>query len=574
MSKNNHSHPSRDLLSNIIDEAASYTTLEKIESLVENMDDLSNLPVEPLYRALKSMPTDKVAEVMHKFSQEQKAAFWDLDLWVKDDLDIEHFEFWTQVYGLIKDEDLVLEFMKASSTLLYLKGRYNIWTFDLEDPMYPDHDNYFLTDDQLLLFEYDATCSDVDEVQAMIRIIYSILGVEEAYAHLFKMVADSFLEFKEEEFNFKKGRLADFGFVDYYDALAFIATFSNTSLINKFINNKIISTPTTSSVGQMQSVNPSGVMAFAQKKSDLHDELLKIEDEKRSQFLSFNFIRLINGSFTINNSFKASQLEMAKLSKMTLQYLELGLDYIKNVLNIATTDTALFELFDFTEIYKVGLSLIKIEQKKIKNIYESSLGIADDNVFLGAILNDFYENSFDDLVSFKSFGLPTASLGGKLVTLSLYQKWQETSVTFLNLMPFIDKFYSLWESLKQEGKVDDSYYCNYSLADIDFEAIILSSLINFADVDKNKDNNSQKLAITRGQFILFMQQYFDDEGNLLDIKKLEDIINQFIIAYGMQNINQIKSFLMTVVLSHLEGYEVATITDEEFKHIGGPIILA
>ena len=35
----------------------------------------------------------------------------------------------------------------SKAFILFLKARFNIWTFDIEDPQYPDHDYYFLTED-------------------------------------------------------------------------------------------------------------------------------------------------------------------------------------------------------------------------------------------------------------------------------------------------------------------------------------------------------------------------------------------------------------------------------------------
>ena len=46
---------------------------------------------------------------------------------------------------------LQYEFTKSEEFALFLKARFNMWTFDVEDPLYPDHDNYFLTDDQMFL---------------------------------------------------------------------------------------------------------------------------------------------------------------------------------------------------------------------------------------------------------------------------------------------------------------------------------------------------------------------------------------------------------------------------------------
>ena len=77
----------------------------------------------------------------------------------------------------------------------------------MEDPQYPEHDNYFLSDDNLLLFEYDEECSYVDEVKSLLTELYGYLGVEKAYALIFKYLSDSFYSLAEGEYQDQRTRL-------------------------------------------------------------------------------------------------------------------------------------------------------------------------------------------------------------------------------------------------------------------------------------------------------------------------------------------------------------------------------
>ena len=49
----------------------------------------------------------------------------------------------------------IFHYYSSIQKILYLKGKMSFWTFDLEEPEYPDHDNYFLTECNQLLFEFD-----------------------------------------------------------------------------------------------------------------------------------------------------------------------------------------------------------------------------------------------------------------------------------------------------------------------------------------------------------------------------------------------------------------------------------
>ena len=224
-----------DVLSKILFEAKSYNSIDDIERLVEIGTDLSQIPMQPLYVSLLATSSEQVAVLMPKLSKEQRQCLVDLDLWKKDQVDVFSFEYWIEVYSKVKDLDLVQEFVSSEDFLIYLKSRVNIYTFDVEDPMYPDHDYYFLTDDALLLVEYSEEFRFPNELKFMIRNLYDKMGVENAYSFLFKLVSDSFSILEEEQYQHKKERLREFGFVDYFDALEKTATaLSGIEKIGKF----------------------------------------------------------------------------------------------------------------------------------------------------------------------------------------------------------------------------------------------------------------------------------------------------------------------------------------------------
>ena len=168
---------SKDLIQKIVLESSAYKSMDMIDSLIEGGMDLSQVPVQPLYQAIKSLPAQEIAELLPRFSKQQRQAFLDLDLWYNDDLDVVEFGTWIEVYTRSQDEDIVNEFIQGNPFSLYLKGVFNVWTFDVEDPLYPDHDNYFLTEDNLLLFEFHEDYEYVHEARELVRRLYSELGV-------------------------------------------------------------------------------------------------------------------------------------------------------------------------------------------------------------------------------------------------------------------------------------------------------------------------------------------------------------------------------------------------------------
>jgi hypothetical protein len=180
-----------------------------------------------------------LAQILPLLNKTQREALKDLDLWQRDELKAKDFEIWIKAYAHCPKDSIRQEFSHSEQFLLYLKHRLSIQTFDVEDPLYPDHDYYFLTDDNLLLFEYDEDFEYVDEVKDLIRTIYFAQGVDNAYAYLFKMVSDSYHVHEEEQYHLKKSRLEDLGFVDYFESLEFFAPFHSLEKLYSFIKRNL-----------------------------------------------------------------------------------------------------------------------------------------------------------------------------------------------------------------------------------------------------------------------------------------------------------------------------------------------
>src|SRR5690606_4574811 len=209
----------KDLLSQLLYEAEAYRKFEDIEKLVEAGLDLSVLPVQPLYVALQNTSSDQIAQILPKLSTEQRQALRDIDLWNKDEVDPKAAMHWLEIYSKCPSDDVKFEYARSEDFLLSVKNQITIQTFDVEDPLYPDSDNYFLTEDNLLLIEYPEDFTLVQELKGMVKLLYSGMGVEYAYSFLFKMVVGSYQIMEENSYEEKVERLRDFGFVEHCQAL-------------------------------------------------------------------------------------------------------------------------------------------------------------------------------------------------------------------------------------------------------------------------------------------------------------------------------------------------------------------
>ena len=563
-----------NLLQKILFEAKAYNTYEDIEKLIDGGSDLSMIPIQPLYISLISSTPAQLSTVLPKLSKEQRQAFIDLDLWNKDIVDPANFEFWIDAYSRVVDDELTKDFSTSEDFYLYLKSRVNIHTFDVEDPMYPDHDFYFLTDDMLLLVEYGEDFQFPHEVKKLIRFMYDALGVEGAYTTLFKLINDSFSQLQEESYQTKKERLRDFGFVDHYEAMEMLHPFTSYSQIKRLINSKGNDTGTIDLSQQNQSLHSSALVSFNNDMENILIELSKVKEEKRKIFLHFTFIRLINSTITLKDALKGGRIELTKIGAQTRTILDLGLLYIKDQ---TQSEESAFERFDFFDLYKIGSSLLEIEKSRMKKAIRNKSFEADDKeYFLGAWWVNFLENSFIEIPMVKSFGVGLHATYIK--DLKTYDFWTKMVKLFCELSPFIEEFSKTFNSLNSEGALSDDFYLNYNVENIDFESIIISSFMNFS-LAPQKKINSAKLGLTIEELKEFVAKYFIKLESEYSLKmhtdtELSKRIHDFVSSYGLDAVDGVEDYLYGIIYENLSGYDYDSLDEEEFKHVGGPILLS
>jgi hypothetical protein len=560
----------KDLLSQLLYECEAYKKFEDIEKLVDRGDDLSVIPVQPLYVSLQNTSSDQIAAILPKLSSDQRQALRDIDLWTKDVVDPGEAIHWLEIYSKCADDEIVLEYVKSEDFLLTLKNQFTVSTFDVEDPMYPENDNYFLTEDNQLLIEYPEDFSLVQELKALIRRLYGDMGVENAYSFLFKMVVDSYLIMEEECYKEKVERLRDFGFVDYFEALNFNSYFTSVSQIDDFIAKKQGKTGDLDPVSNNQGLHSSMLIPYQNGMDSIRDALIGLTDEKRSHFLQFNFIRLVNARMTLENALKSGSLTMGKVGMETRQRLELGFEYVKE-----KGKKDVFLTFDFSDLHKIGHSLIELQKRSMKKALTASPFDRDDfSYFLGMYWNSFSENSFDEQTKYKFDG---SSKPLEIRDLATYRLWSEAVETFTHSLPFIEKFFMSLDKLKADGVLNDQFYLNYEVENIDFEAIMISSFINYIG-GHFEDTNRSKMGVTVPELKSFYHTFFRKNGAEYLIKGEEDPVlrqkvAEFIDKFGLTTIPRFDKYLYQIMLEQLNGYEIDTMSEEEFQHVGGPILL-
>jgi len=563
----------RDIIKGLLAESQIYTTIEDLEKYIDSGNDLSALAVQPLYLIVRNLSPEIIASYLPSFSKEQREAFLDLDLWEKDRLDVQSFVDWLPAYHLCADDDVKLEFVKSDQFALFLKGKFHVSTFDLEEPEYPDHDHFFLTDDSLLLIEYEEDFQYVNELKSLMRHLYYSLGVEHAYTHFFKVVSETYSVLEEEEYRFKKERQKDLGFVDYYDALDVQTPFSNFPVMDNFIKKKNKFVASVDELASAQALHKSILVTYQYGFDPLSEELSKVTNTKRVDYLQFNFIRLINAGLAVEGALKEGSLAMGRVGQSTKSLLILGFNYIRSKnthFNKEEKHESLFDSFDFVDLYRVGKTLIYDNQRKIKRALQNTPFVNDHEIFLGSFWEEYLDNSFESPVKYRWPGTLSPS---EVFDPESADLWARRGRTFIEILPFAKKFFEVFSALRESGRISNSFYLNYTLDDIDLEGILLSAFANFS-LGHLDQVSSPKLGLTLDEFRVWIIQVVDDDGKLKNDAFLNQKISEFAESFGLSVVYDFSSYMIELMRGQLEGYEYKKLSFEDFKHVGGPIILS
>jgi hypothetical protein len=559
------------ILQNVFARSEAITSADDLRQLISQGLSLSRIPIQPLYQALRTSSPQEVAAFLPFLSHEQRQVLMDIDLWEKDELKVEEFPFWIEAYAACEDEETRFEFVEGTQFASFLKGRLNIQTFDVDEPEYPDHDRYFLTDDGLLLFEYDEDFSHANEVKALVLALYSRLGVEKAYAHLFKVVSANSTSVFEDEYQMAKTRMAEHGFVDYYDALGIQQPFPSFEHLDSWIIGKKGVTPELDESAKGEVPPANEITVFKKGLDSLTAELDKISDNKRRDYLAFNFTRTINASLSFHRALHEGAVATARVGEKTKNFWLLGLDYLKTRVN-----EDVFSRFDFTDLTKIGNTLFILGTRPLKKALITTGFEADRVSFLGKYWNEYLENTWIEIFSFRA---PENSKPVAVSSMKLYENWKTQGDLLQKLLPLMAQFVKISSQLQKEGVIQDSFYRNYKVSELDFEALLLSVLVNFAVGNKQ---GLKKLGVTVEELNLFWKKAFDlvderDKKQVTRLKSADDqvlksILQEFIKNYGLA-IDGCEEYLRNLLEEHLGGHSPKILKDGEYRFIGGPILL-
>lgn len=214
---------------------ASHDWLVSGQSPKKLLDDLLNrpdavrlvrdTPIQPLFLFIQSLGLADAQELVARCSPEQFRGFVDLDAWERDEMKLERLTVWLEQLLELPPSRLALHVSKLDPELVtaYLSRLVRVYDLSEEDTVPEEAEGvFFETPDRFFVVDI---LSDPDGGHGRTAFLQRFLDrlyrgdLELARTVLNAARWEPGSETDELSYRFRCGRLADMGFVDYYDAL-------------------------------------------------------------------------------------------------------------------------------------------------------------------------------------------------------------------------------------------------------------------------------------------------------------------------------------------------------------------
>ena len=149
----------------------------------------------------------------------------------------------------------------------------------------------------------------------------------------------------------------------------------------------------------------------------------------------------------------------------------------------------------------------------------------------------------------------------------IFDQWREGIDFFARLMPSLDKAFQSFSTLVEEQKLQDHFYLNYAVADIDWECVLLTSYFHFLS---GQESSSNSIGLGLGQFKSVAEKIDFDADTLFSDSQME---KRFLDLFGIEKDKYFVDYFKALLKESVEGYDFSKMTDDEFRHVGGPLIL-
>jgi len=333
---------------------------------------LQELPVETLFLALKQSDAESALWFYKNAETSQIQGILDLDVWQGDEFQVERFENHFKMMSLVEPEKLV-EYMKELDPeviVLALMRWVEVQDFDPQNPPDTEESRMLLTLDSKYALILKTENPEIRELLYLWINKTSMGDIDILRRHLESCKWEQETDLEEHAFQFKKGRLEELGFVDYYDAIVLYSRGRAADEKDRLLKNPLpfdakffgVAAPDSESdLESESSLFPDIIVSRFQGEGFLAEALREIKDHHKKQILHQELIRTLNASFVADKIMFESVEALGVASERAKRYLDLGLFFLSDGQKSRAAELILVQ--PFMEIFRLGwLSVAELTQ--------------------------------------------------------------------------------------------------------------------------------------------------------------------------------------------------------------------
>jgi hypothetical protein len=179
------------------------------------------LPVQDLYYAIKEVGLADAQELVALATPEQVQGFVDLDVWERDHIDEHRLDAWIETLTEAGFEKMgqVIEKLDTEVVALWLQRQARVYDLSIEQPPEEPEGHYYPTPDRFFLLDILASGEQGKALERALDWIYRHdleLGRRVVMSAKWELTSD----LEEHAYRWRSGRMADLGYVDFYEALS------------------------------------------------------------------------------------------------------------------------------------------------------------------------------------------------------------------------------------------------------------------------------------------------------------------------------------------------------------------
>ena len=307
------------------------------------------LPVQELYYAIKEVGLADAEDLVALATPTQVQGFVDLDVWERDHLDESRLNAWLEIVADAGFEKLgqVIDGLDPEVVALWLQRQARVYDLTIEQPPDEPEGQYYPTPDRFFLLDILVGGEAAKALERVIDWIYRHdleLGRRVIMSAKWELASD----LEEMSYRWRQGRMADLGYVDFYEALSIYAWLDPTTV--KLDEQSFVTappeTPTELPAALAGSLDEAGFFGKA---------LATLPSDADVERLHGALVLLINKAMAAE-LVDPGDVEHGKAAlERAVAYLGVGLDYLSRG-DVARAGLALSSVA-LERIFRVGFSL-------------------------------------------------------------------------------------------------------------------------------------------------------------------------------------------------------------------------